>query len=629
MENIYQNSKVGEEWCSPILKNIDVAVISTDIEGKIVFLNPIAESLTGWKYEDAIGKSLEDVFNIINRQTQKPIKIIVKKFLREGLIVGLSKYFVLKTKNGKEIPISNSIAPIKDNKGNFIGVVLIFQNVAEQKKVEDKFQENEKRFRDVAENILEWVWEVDANGKYTYSSSVVKKILGYKPEEMLKKHFYDTFHPEDREQLKKAAFEIFAKTQPFREFIGRYMHKNGKIVWLSTSGIAILDEKGKLLGYRGADIDITERKRAEERLHLLSSAVEQSTEGIAISDLKGNLLFVNNAFATMHGYTLEELIGKHLSIFHTPEQRSAVEKANKQIQEKGAFNGEIWHVRKNGKVFPTLMHNSLLRDKMGNPIGLIATIRDITEQKRIEQKLREQNIELKKLDRLKNDFITIIAHELKTPIISIRGYPDFLLTKYNNIDPELKDDLIKVKNNAIRLETNINQLLEIMKIDSNKINLILKRENIYNIIKNSVSELSLVIKQKELNLEICVEKGLFLNVDSFRISQLFSNLIFNAIKFTPKFGNIKISAEQLVNQCLFKVKDSGTGLTKDEIKILFEKFATIEQEPENISAFRKGSGLGLYIAKGIVKAHGGRIWISSEGKGKGAEILFTLPNSNS
>jgi PAS domain S-box-containing protein len=118
----------------------------------------------------------------------------------------------------------------------------------------------------VAENAQEWVWEVDARGKYTYASPIIEKLLGYKPEEILDKHFYDLFIPEHREKLKEMAFAAFTDKQPFRKFINWNLHKDGSIVCFSTSGVAILDKIGNLLGYRGADIDITERQKAEEAL---------------------------------------------------------------------------------------------------------------------------------------------------------------------------------------------------------------------------------------------------------------------------------------------------------------------------------------------------------------------------
>jgi len=132
-----------------------------------------------------------------------------------------------------------------------------------------------------------------------------------------------------------------------------------------------------------------EQQRAEERLEMLSSVVEQSTEGIAVVDMSGNLLFVNEAFAATHGYVPDELVGKDLSIFHTPEQMPEVDAANRQIRETGHFSGEVWHVRRDGTVFLGLMQNFVWHDESGAVIGMIGTLRDITEQKRTEARYRD------------------------------------------------------------------------------------------------------------------------------------------------------------------------------------------------------------------------------------------------
>jgi len=160
--------------------------------------------------------------------------------------------------------------------------------------------------------------------------------------------------------------------------------------WFELTAFPLEDAQGNVVGAIEHVKDITESKRAEERLRFLSSAVEQTSEGIAVSDLQGKLLFVNDAFAEMYGYRPEELVGKHLAVFHAPEQIPSVEAANRQIQETGGFSGEIWHARRDGTVFPTWMHNSLLRDEAGNPVGMIGTVRDITVSKRAEEALREE-----------------------------------------------------------------------------------------------------------------------------------------------------------------------------------------------------------------------------------------------
>ena len=150
--------------------------------------------------------------------------------------------------------------------GRIGGMITYTEVTTERKLAEAALRVSEQRFRDITENAAEWVWEVDSQGKYTYSSPVVEQLLGYKPEEILGKYFYDFFLPDEREELKNSALAAFAAKQTFRDFLNSNLHKDGRTVQLSTSGIPILNEQGNLLGYRGADIDITARKQAEEAL---------------------------------------------------------------------------------------------------------------------------------------------------------------------------------------------------------------------------------------------------------------------------------------------------------------------------------------------------------------------------
>ncbi len=121
---------------------------------------------------------------------------------------------------------------------------------------------------------------------------------------------------------------------------------------------------------------------------LMQSVLRQISEGIAVADMEGRLVLVNQAFAAVHGYTPDEVLGRHLAVFHTPEQMPAVEAANRQLCETGQFSGEIWHARRDGTVFPILMCNSLLRDESGNAVGMIGRAPDVSERTRAEQALR-------------------------------------------------------------------------------------------------------------------------------------------------------------------------------------------------------------------------------------------------
>jgi PAS domain S-box-containing protein len=136
---------------------------------------------------------------------------------------------------------------------------------------------SEARFNDVAENAEEWIWEVDTNGLYTYASPIVERVLGYAPEEVVgKRHFYDFFHPDDREALKKAALEVFERGERFREFPNRNVHRDGQEVLIHTSGVPIVDESGNLVGYRGTDADVTQRLQAEQERERMAKELQRS-----------------------------------------------------------------------------------------------------------------------------------------------------------------------------------------------------------------------------------------------------------------------------------------------------------------------------------------------------------------
>ena len=171
---------------------------------------------------------------------------------------------------------------------------------------------------------------------------------------------------------------------------------------------------------KGLETAAHERRSSNKQLELLLLAVEQSSEGIAVVDLDGNLEYSNYAFGQMHGYLPEELVGKNLSIFHTPEQMPSVDAANIEIKQTGSFKGEIWHVKRNGIVFPTLMHNSLIRDD-GKPIGIMGTLRDITDIKQTEEALRRKRDNVQKYLDIAGVIIVVINTDQTVALINKKG----------------------------------------------------------------------------------------------------------------------------------------------------------------------------------------------------------------
>jgi diguanylate cyclase (GGDEF)-like protein/PAS domain S-box-containing protein len=215
-------------------------------------------------------------------------------------------------RRGEKIYVEVATSPIKDESGRVVKVVHVARNITARKAAEIALRQSEQRFRDIAEQAEEWIWEVDAMGTYTYASPVVEKILGYKPEDVLGMHFYDFFHPQIREELARKAFAAFAEQKPFKEFENLNVDSKGRTIILSTTGVPIFrEEDGQFIGYRGVDRDITLAKQAEEELRISESRFRslfgQSSISMQIYSPEGLSLEVNQAYEKLWGLKAEEV----------------------------------------------------------------------------------------------------------------------------------------------------------------------------------------------------------------------------------------------------------------------------------------------------------------------------------
>lgn len=385
-----ESLKTSESYLLSIMNNTDDFIMVADKNGL-----PVA-------FNNAYKNIVQEVFGIEMKVGLQPHKHLPDKEERErwdaihkDVLSGAAMRFEYEVPLKGEMRLFEfSLNPIKAG-DNINGFVEIARDITERRQAEKETLSIKQRFEDVAKNTREWIWEVDANGKYTYSSPVVEDLLGYSPEEVLGKYFHDFLHPEDKEQLMKKAFEAFAKKEPFKSFENRNIHKDGKTVILETSGVPILDSKGDLLGYRGADRDVTKRKQAEESLRLFNKAVMTSTVGITFSDTKNAIRMTNQAEADMHGYSIEELIGMDASTLAPEELHSPI--APEEIKNIRGWSRESVNIRKDGSRFSVYLVSDAVLDESGAPLGIITVSEDITDRKQAEEALRAARARLEHL----------------------------------------------------------------------------------------------------------------------------------------------------------------------------------------------------------------------------------------
>ena len=300
LNNTLDSLQQKEKNLSVTLQSIGDAVITTDTEGHVVRMNPVAENLTGWSFTEAKGKLLQIVFPIINATTREPIENPVEKVIVSGEIVHLSNHTTLISRNGEEYQIADSAAPIRDN-DKVLGMVLVFNDITEQYQLREARQESEERFRQLAENINEvfWLGSPDWHEIF-YISPAYEKIWGYKTEELYKnpRMWLEAVFPDDREQVIEDIPEninSIVDYVDFREY--RVQRPDGQILWIKARAYPIKDENGQIVRIAGIAEDITERVHMEESLR-------RSQKMDALGKLTGGVAHdYNNMLGIILGYS--------------------------------------------------------------------------------------------------------------------------------------------------------------------------------------------------------------------------------------------------------------------------------------------------------------------------------------
>jgi len=384
-----------EEKLRTTLDSIGDAVISTDIEGRIVRINPVAEGLAGWDREDAIGKPIQKVFNIVNAKTRKKVENPVDKVLEEGKIVGLANHTVLIAKDGSEYQIADSAAPIKDDKEDITGVVLVFRDVTEKYKIQEKLKQNEERLKlamDAGEHGF-WDWDLDTDE--VYFSPQYYKILGYEPGElpMTKETWINLMHPEDRKTVVPKIDKYVKNAEPYEEEF-RLKSKDGSYKWISGKGKSFeIDEDGTSHRAIGTHEDITERKEVKKELltekKLFNSIMSLTPDLVYFKDDQHLFWRINQAYTNLFGLDKEEMIGKTTEDFW-PEAEEVMKDERKALNGEPVVDREREVTLPNGEKRWYSIHKFPRWDADGNVIGFLGMDRDITERKQKEKQIQNQ-----------------------------------------------------------------------------------------------------------------------------------------------------------------------------------------------------------------------------------------------
>jgi PAS domain S-box-containing protein len=513
--------------------------------------------------------------------------------------------------------------------------VTTFFDITERKKNEDILKENAIRMQNVIEGTNTGTWEWNVQTGETKYNERWAEILGYTLEELEPvsiKTWMDLAHPEDLTQSEVLLNEHFEGRTDHYAFDARMKHKNGSWVWVYDRGKVIdWDKDGKPLIMYGTHTDITERKRAEEKLleseQRYKTLIDRTPEAIAVHR-HGKIIYVNpTAVRTIGADSMASLVGMNMIDFIHPDDRTAVLEQVKHIMSGGIAEPVVERriIKLDGTVLDIELKATLIN--YDSEPAIQVSMSDITERKEAELEIKKKNQKLAELIASKDKFFSIIAHDLKSPLSGFLGLSKMMSEEFKDFTmQELQYNSSKMHESATNLYKLLDNLLEWSRIQRNLTEFEPTNCILSSLVKIIISLLNDVAQAKEIEILNFIPENIHVNADNHMLNSIIRNLLTNAIKFTEKNGRIDIgildSKDENAKVCVY-VKDSGIGMNQELIADLFDL---------NTNVSRKGTdgepstGLGLILCKEFVEKHGGRIWTESE-VGKGSTFYFTLAYS--
>jgi PAS domain S-box-containing protein len=511
-------------------------------------------------------------------------------------------------------------------------IVVRTEDITERKKAEERLKESELKYRNMINNLDVGFYQVTLDGIMLNHNPAHNKILGYDlSESLIGKKVTDFWqYPEDREQY----LEQILRDNYTKNYICPSLTKNGKKVVVQLNSHLMLDKKGNPYGIEGTFIDITEKYILEEKLReserKYRNLYDNTPFSVVLINTQGIVVDMNPKAEEMFGYAPEELLGRKfmdLSIIHPNHSSTILELFKKFVKGEKMHRIDVQIQKKDGKIFWTNLQAALM--KISNEMFVQALFTDITAKKEVEFLIEEEIKKLKELDKIRKNLISRVSHELKTPLVSVTGGCELLLTIYGEELNKGELEIIElIEKGGKRLKYLVDNLIDISRIDYEKFKLVKEPNDLSAIIREISNELKYSIRERNINLSLVLPESFYIKLDKARIEQVIMNLLSNAIKNTPPNGEIFVNLKKKERSAEFSIRDTGIGISKEEMNMLFTRFGKLERYGEGYEYIDiQGSGLGLFISKEIIDSHEGEIRAESGGRNKGSTFIVKLPIS--
>lgn len=608
------------------LDSIPALVAVLDTAGRLVRMNNACAQLTGLNMNASVGRLfVEEVLEPEDRPW-------VAERLHEaaggrGTGPHESAWRTAEDGNGNR-RVSWTLRPLVGPSGEVQYLILSGQDVTEHRRMEMALLSNEARYREMVENSLGFVFTCTTEGQLTSLNAFTAETLGYRPEELLNRSVCELTDAAGVTQFQQCLLTL----QERDEWQGalQLRRRDGCLrrIAFRCRRMQLGGERTFILNH---GIDVTEQYQTEEALRLATRQreliLESVGDGIYGIDPHGTVTFINQTAAAALGYTPEQLTGHdmHEIVRHSSSDGTTYSRTTSPIfeamrrSEPVRMRGELFW-RKDGSSMPVEYSASPILEH-GETRGVVVAFQDVAERLRLE--------------RMKDEFISTVSHELKTPLASLRASLGLIQSGQLDRRPEKQQQMVEMAiHNCDRLTRLVNDILDFDKMDHGQLPLRREPLEAANLLYRAADVAHPAATQAQIRIRVDASPATVL-ADEERILQVLNELVANALKFSPNEGTIRLIArtsttadpDQKIEpgQVLFVVADQGRGIAPEKLQSIFERF---QQGDSSDARARGGTGLGLALCKAIVEQHGGRIWAESA-PGKGSRLLFTLPEAPS
>ena len=609
-----------------LLDAVSDALVLTDRAGFVEAFNLAAEHLLSYRAEELLGKPAS---HLVPLDQPGELRETFERILAGKEQEHLDTLWL--TTDGRRIPVSLSICPVKDSEGFSAGASIIAREIAERDRLEKSLGERgvqlDERMCTIIESALDSVIVMDDHGVITFWNRQAEVTFGWARGEAMGRRMSEVIIPERYREAHESGLKRFLATGQGPVLNKRIelaaLHRDGHEfeVELTVSPIRC----GETVIFNAFVRDITERRRAEQERSLLAAIVASSDDAIISKTLEGRITSWNQAAQQLYGYSPEEVLGRPIAILVPPDRSSELARILARLAEGEQIGHyETVRVKKDGERIDVSLTVSPIRDAAGTVLGASTITRDITSRKRAEKTLaalnrtvQERAEELARSNAELERFAYVASHDLQEPLRMVSSYTQLLEQRYKGkLSPEADKFISYASEGAKRMQQLIKDLLVYARVGKTKE--ALQPVECSNVLAGALGNLHLRIV--ETDAQITVEELPRVVADQARLTQLFQNLIENAIKFrgvaSPK---IHIGAARSGDEWVISVCDNGIGIEPRHAQRIFEVFQRLHDR-----AKYPGTGIGLAIAKKIVEQHGGRIWVESK-QGSGATFRFTMP----